>query len=262
MKYYPSLAKIVFALALTAVIIGFSAFRQKQKSATYSFRKEQPSRDEDTTHKRNRDGADRDFYKIEGQMKQLEMQMQKLEDQMKKLDMSRYEKEMNETMKNIDLEKITEQIDKSMKDVDWERISKDAAENARNMSKLGMEDVKKQMEQVNATLQKQKFNLQIDAGKMRANIERAMKNAHMSLESAREEIKNLKEFTDALEKDGLIDKSKAYKIEVKDAELYIDGKKQSKETSDKYKKYYRKNNFTINMNEGDNDKSEGDDVRI
>jgi hypothetical protein len=65
------------------------------------------------------------------------------------------------------------------------------------------------------------------------------------MEKAMAEVKLLKEFTDELEKDGLIDKKKGYKVEVKDGELYINGTKQSKETTEKYRKYFKKDNFSI-----------------
>lgn len=119
------------------------------------------------------------------------------------------------------------------------------------VSKLKMEEAAKEMEHMKANLEKQKAHIKLNSGKIKEDIEKAMKNAKKSIENAKEELRNMKEFTDVLEKDGLIDKSKAYKIEVKNGELYIDGKKQSKETSDKYRRYYRKSNFTIDMSEGD-----------
>ncbi len=74
------------------------------------------------------------------------------------------------------------------------------------------------------------------------------------MEKAKREMLNFKEFTNELEKDGLIDKKKGYKLQLKDGELYINGTKQSKEISDKYSKYYQgKNNFTINMSLDDGD---------
>ena len=52
-----------------------------------------------------------------------------------------------------------------------------------------------------------------------------------------------------VQKDGLIDKNKGYSIEWKNGgELYINGKKQTKEISDKYKKYYKKDGWRIEMN--------------
>lgn len=254
MKHYSSFTKVVFALALTAVIIGFSAFGQKEKSNRYSFRKEQSSKNDDTTapRKRNRNGANRDFYKIEEQLKDLAIQMKNLNEQMKKLDMKGYEKEIEEAMKNINIEKMAEQINKTMKNIDWERINNQIAENAEMVSRLKMKEAARQLEKVKTNLQKQKADMQINGQKVKADIERAMKNAKQSIERAKEEIKNVQRFTEALEKNGLIDKSKPYKIEVKDGELYIDDKKQSKEVSDKYREYYRKSDFTIDMSKGNN----------
>ncbi len=67
----------------------------------------------------------------------------------------------------------------------------------------------------------------------------------------KKKLRTWKTFIDELQKDGLIDKKKNYKIEVKSGELYINGEKQTKELSDKYRKYYSKDNFTINMNDED-----------
>lgn len=252
MKHYPSFTKVVFTLALTVVMISVFAFRQNHKSGGYSFRKEQFSNDEDTFHKRSRNGANRDFYKINEQMRQLDLQMEKLYEQIKNMDMRKYQEEIDNAVKNIDQEKISAEIDKSLKNIDWERMNKEITENTAELSKLKLDEVKKQLEKVKLNLQKQKFDIQLNGQKMKLDIERAMKQARQSLENAKDEIKNVKEFTDALEKDGLIHKSKAYKIEVKNGELYIDGKKQSKETSDKYRHYYRKSDFTIDMSAGDN----------
>ena len=67
-------------------------------------------------------------------------------------------------------------------------------------------------------------------------------------------MQDLKDFTDQLQKDGLIDKKKGYSIEWKNGgELYINGKKQPKEISDKYKKYYKKDGWRLEMN-GSGDK--------
>lgn len=252
MKHYPSLTKTVFVLASAVVIIGFSAFGQRNKNGEDSFRKELLSKDEDTT-KHKLDGNETIGFsdKIEEQMKQLEVQMKVLNEQMKNLDMNRYQKEIDNAIRNIDVDKINEQVEESMKNIDLEKINNELAENEANLSSIKTNELKKQMEQLKSNLREQKYKIEIDRQKMKTDIERAMKNARHSLENAKEEIRNIKEFTDVLEKDGLIDKSKAYKIEVKDGELYIDGKKQTKETSDKYRKYYKKSNFTINMSAGD-----------
>ena len=262
MKQNLSFAKIVFTLALTAIIFSFLAFRQTSKSEGDSFRKEQKTSDNDTTTsgKRNRNGAYRHFDKIEEQMKQLELQMEKLGDQMQKLDgqlqkidMTKYENEINKALQDINLKEIENEVSEPTTEIEPGEIN-ESIERIK-VDKLRMKEVEKELEKAKRELHKQKFEMDLNKGKMRLEVKEAMQKAKQSLRSAHEEIENIKNFTDALQKDGLIDKSKAYKIEVKDGELFIDGKKQSKETSDKYRKYYKKSDFSINM-------SEGDDFRI
>ncbi len=105
------------------------------------------------------------------------------------------------------------------------------------------------MEVVRTQLEKQRANMDLNSKEFKVNVDKAMRNAKEAMMKAREELQNLKEFTNELEKDGLINKSKHYKIEVKSGELYLNDKKQTKEVNDKYRKYYRKDNFIINLNE-------------
>jgi len=54
-------------------------------------------------------------------------------------------------------------------------------------------------------------------------------------------LRDLKDFTDALQQDGLIAKKKGYTIEwTKDGDLIINGKTQPKEISDRYSRFYKK----------------------
>jgi hypothetical protein len=250
MKQYFSFTKIVLSLALTAFTIGFTAFSQKPKDGKYSLPKEQFSTDDDdTSGKRNRDGSSWKFDELEDQMKQLEVQMKKLDIQMKNLDLTKYQNQLDEAVQKINMDKIASEIDESVKNIDWEEMNKEIAENMKSVSKIEMAKVAKEMEHVKANLQKQKIEVKLNTAKITADIKMAMKNAEKSIADAREEIENLREFTTALEKGGLIDKSKAFKIEVKNGELYINDKKQLKEVSDKYRQYYKKSNFTIDTNE-------------
>ena len=252
MKQHAIFARIVFALAFTVVIIGFTAFSQKQqKSDTDSFRKKQFSQDGDTTAagKHNRDEFDRKFDRLDNQLKQLDFQLKNLELQIKNFDLEKLQNEIDEAAKKVDVEKITERLNKSLQNIDWDKINNRIVENLK-VSKLRIAEAAKEMEHVKVNLEKQKNNLKLNTIKIGANVKNAMKNAKRSIENAKDELRNMKEFTDELEKDGLIDKSKAYKIEVKNGELYIDDKKQTKEIFDKYRRYYRKSNFKINMSEG------------
>jgi len=78
-----------------------------------------------------------------------------------------------------------------------------------------------------------------------------------------EDLKLMNLLTSALEKDGLIDTRKPYKLEIKDSEFYINGKKQSKEVRGKYQKYFRKDstdNYTIQSNVNKSTTPTNDDV--
>ncbi len=56
----------------------------------------------------------------------------------------------------------------------------------------------------------------------------------------------MKEFTDVLEKDGLIDKRRPFTIEVKENELFLKGVKQSKKVQEKYRQYFQNKSFKLN----------------
>ena len=73
-----------------------------------------------------------------------------------------------------------------------------------------------------------------------------MQTAKESIEKAKKEMLEYKRFIDGLDKDGLIDKDKNYKIEYKNGELSINGKKQSVEVAKKYSSFLKdKKDFTI-----------------
>ncbi len=251
MKLHFSAARIVFVLALTVVIIAFSAFSQKGKPGKYSFRKETNTTNNDTPTPRLHDRYLNlnDLDKVEAAMKKLDAQMEKLDEQMKQMDLSKVQKEVDEALQKVDFEKIQQQIDESIKKMDYEKLKRNVRESV--VSVENFDKLKVQMERAKDQLERQKENLALNNNAVKVNIEKAMKNAKESMLNAREELRTLKEFTDQLEKDGLIDKRKDFRIEVRSGELYINGKKQTKEVNDKYRKYYKKDNFSINSNGGE-----------
>lgn len=258
MKLNSSFAKLVFALAATAIIIGFSALSQQPNDGKDSFRKKQAPSASDTGKpgKLNRNGTFDNLDRIDIEMKHLDVEMQKLDDEMRNLDLKINQKEIDKALKSIDVNKINTQIDESLQKIDWSEINNNLNENGARVQKVQMKQIEKQLENLQHQLENQKNNLhfdlsEIDAGKMKVEIEKAMKDARKSIEKAKEELKNIKDFTDALQSDGLINKLKPYKVEVKDGELYINGKKQTKEVNDKYRKYYKSDHFTINTSDED-----------
>ncbi|MCW3081451.1 hypothetical protein [Segetibacter sp.] len=243
MEKSSSFARIVYLLALIATIIGFSAFSQSAK-------KEQQLK-ENFKAPKNQEG---NLDKLDLQMKQLDLQMHKLDQQMKQVDMSKMKLQLEKALQKIDKQKIVAEVNESLKTIDWEKMGDQMNDAVAQVDKVKLTEVKKEMAKVRAELQRQKFDMNftvpdIDMKKIRRNTEKAMKSARESMKKIKVEMKGLRDFTNALESDGLIDKLKPYKIEVKGGDLYINDKKQPKEVSEKYRKYYRKDSFTINTQE-------------
>jgi hypothetical protein len=62
----------------------------------------------------------------------------------------------------------------------------------------------------------------------------------------KEELALTTDLMKALDKEGLVDNKKAYHLEIKDGEFFINNIKQPKEVTDKFRKYFRNDNYTIN----------------
>jgi autotransporter translocation and assembly factor TamB len=250
MKLQLSPTKIVFVLAFTAATIGISAFSQNDKEGKYSFRKdgETANNDTSTSGKHDRYLTEKDMEKIDAAMKKLDEQMEKLDGQIKKIDFSKVEREMNEALKKVDFERMNKQLEQSLKKIDVEKMNHDLKA---SLAKIDREQMKVHLDKVKVQIAKQKELHGEHMEEMKKHIDKSMAHVKESMLKVQVEIKNMQDFTDELQKDGLIDKKKNYQIEVKSGELYIDGNKQSKEVSDKYRKYYKKDNFSIIVNEED-----------
>lgn len=159
------------------------------------------------------------------------------------IDMAKMKVDIEKAMKEIDAEKISLEIQKAMKEVDAEKISKEMKES-----------LKVDMQKVQAEMQRAK---EIDMSKMKTELEKigpevenAMKEAKVSIEKARKEITSYKNLVEALDRDGHLDKSKSYKIEYKNKELTVNGKKLSVEAVQKYNTYLSdKDGFTLEKDE-------------
>jgi hypothetical protein len=257
MKQQFSATNIVVALVLMVGLIGFSAFRQKEGTTKNSFRKEHQQGDEDTTARGRRDRPvdDKNLDKLDEALKNLDVRMKELDERLKKMDFSKMEKETNVAMKKVDFEKMNKELEASMKKIDWQKMQEELNASMGKLKEVDMSRVKEQLARTQLQMEKHQHDMKLNHEHMQENIEKTMKHAHesmqkaqQSMEKAHAQLANLQEFTDALQADGLIDKKKDYNVEVKDGELYINGTKQSKEVSEKYKKYYKKDNFQINMN--------------
>jgi hypothetical protein len=87
-----------------------------------------------------------------------------------------------------------------------------------------------------------------------AKLKEAIKNLSIDMPNLnrsgwKKDLDLTTELTKALEKEGFVDNKNPYKLEIKDGEFYINDKKQSKEVTDKFRKYFKNDNYTI-INDG------------
>ena len=85
-------------------------------------------------------------------------------------------------------------------------------------------------------------------------LEKEMQKAKVEIEKAKAEIKEYKAFVDGLENDGLINKKEGYTLKHKDGELFINGKKATEQTYNKYRNFLEKHKkFNIEKSDDDFD---------
>ena len=216
--------------------------------------------DEDTTIPRKKPN-DKKEYKtgdLDRAMKELDKAMLDI-DKNRKIDFSKMDKELKlaiEEIKKIDFEKIGRDVAASLKEVNWEKarveVDKALREAEIKIKEVDMKKIEKEIARVKEEVNAQKIISSIDMEKIKRSVDEGLSKARTGIEKAKKELTLLKEFADTLEKDGLINKKKGYKIEIKSGELYINGTKQSKEVTDTYRKYFKEEDFSI--------RSDGDDI--
>ncbi|MEN9684254.1 MAG: hypothetical protein RLZZ28_40 [Bacteroidota bacterium] len=193
-------------------------------------------------------------------MKEINRAMSELQINLKQeqINIDREIKAALEEVKKIDYDKLKKEIAVSLSKVDWEKTRMEVDKAIRDarieIKQVDMIEIKKEiakaMEEVNAA----KIMANIDMKKMKESINLGMEKAKIGLEKAKKELQQLKLFIDGLEKDGLIDKKKAYLIEIKKGELFINGQKQPAAVNEKYKSF-------IENKEGFSLKNDGDDMK-
>jgi hypothetical protein len=185
--------------------------------------------------------------KVNEEMKDHEVDMQKvqrqMDDAMKNIDFEKISKETARAMQhlneNIDINTINEEVQRGLKAAKEQIDSKEFRESMNAAKKINMDEVRKELENVKEEMEKNKFGLK-----------EQMDNAKEGIEQPKAELKDYRELIDGLEKDGLINTKEDYSIKYKDDELYINGKKQSPEITDKYKSYFKENNTRIYKKNG------------
>lgn len=184
----------------------------------------------------NRAFKEMDHDKLESEIRNAMKNMEK--------DMAKMKEDLAQSMKDIDMQKINLEMQKAMKEVDCEQIKQQMAD---AMSKVDMEKVKADIEKAK---QVDVAKLKTELDKIGPEVEKAMREAKVSIEKAKAEITAYKNLVNALDRDGLLKKNDTYKIEYRDKQLTVNGKRLSAEDTKKYSEYLNgKDNFTLEKNE-------------
>jgi hypothetical protein len=156
-----------------------------------------------------------------------------------KIDFNKIKDEIAEAMKEVDMAKIQQEVQESLAKVDWDKIKTELDK----VKDIDMKQIEKEMEKIKEEMK--------DLG---PKIEKEMERAKVEIEKAKVEIKEYKEFVNGLENDGLINKKEGYSLKHKDAELFINGKKASEQTYNKYRPFLEKHKkFSIKKDDDDFD---------
>ncbi len=184
-----------------------------------------------------------DFDKISKQVEQ----------SMKQIDMAKLQTEINNSMKAIDWDKMKMEIDRSMKEIDLTKIKMNIEKEVRDaMKDINTDELKKSMEELKRInfddLKKEMENLKKEMELNKDHLKIEMDKAKLELLKAKAGLSDIKDMTIEMEKDGLLNKKESNTIEYKNKELLINGKKQSQEVTEKYRKYFKGDNFKFKFN--------------
>lgn len=164
-----------------------------------------------------------------------------VEQSMRQIDMAKLQMEINNSIKAIDWDKMKNEIDRSLKEIDKSKIKIDIEKEISNaMKSINTEELKKSLEEMKK-INFDELKKEMELNKDQFKIE--MDKVKLEMLKAKAGLSELKEMTGEMEKDGLINKKESNTIEYKNKELLINGKKQSPEVTEKYRKYFKGDNF-------------------
>jgi DNA repair exonuclease SbcCD ATPase subunit len=209
--------------------------------------------DQKDWNKEMKDALDKAHFDSEKMKKEIEesvksIDAKKIQDEvqkaMKEVDFEKMKTELQQNIDKVDLQQMKDEIAKAMKEIDAEKIK---SEIDASISKIDMDKIKKELDKVKDIDFK---GVEENLKKIGPEIEKSMQSAKESIEKARKELLEYKDFINGLDKEGLIDKNKNYTVEYKNGELTINGKKQPADVVKKYSNFLKdRKDFTIKKDE-------------
>jgi hypothetical protein len=263
--------RVLLVLLMTCLTVGLVSWDHKQSPGYYdqAINDTTPKKKIQTDKKiRNLDEALEELNSVDMQV-ELDQAMKEVKEALKNIDTDKIRLELDMAMKEIDFSKIQKDIEASMAKIDFSKIKDELAaamkeidfsriemEIKESMDKIDLDKIKLEMEKVK-DIDMKKLAIEMDELKeemkdLEPKLKKELEQAKTEIEKAKEQLKAYKGFIDGLEKDGLLDKKAGYSLKHKDGELFINGKKASAETYNKYRTFLEKHkSFNIEQNDDD-----------
>jgi hypothetical protein len=175
-----------------------------------------------------------------------------VENSLKNIDAGMIAKTVEESLKKIDLDKILESVKNSLTSVDWgkHKVEIDQAlqeaktemENAKEeISGFDRKEIEKELEKARKEIEKSKLEIK------KIHIDKILDEARAGIERAKSEVKETRAMFGEMEKDGLIHTTDGFTVEYRNRDLYINGKKQPENVTEKYRHYFRNEHFKMKI---------------
>jgi hypothetical protein len=200
------------------------------------------------------DNMDGNMIMLNDQMKKLDMDMiqQQVELSLKAVDVQKIMESVEESLKQIDFDKLLADVEVSFTDAEWkgnedeirqalEEAKKELAEAKIEITKINTAEMKKELEEARKDIESAKIQLK------EVDMDKILEEAKESITESKAELKEMKAMFNEMEKDGLINSKQGFTVEYDKGELLINNKKQSKQITDKYGKYFKNDHFKIKI---------------
>jgi hypothetical protein len=197
---------------------------------------------------------DKSMLEVNTELKKIDLSTisREVENALKEVDMQKITKDAELALQSVDLEKIMSDVRSSLKDIAWndkneemekamQEAKQEIAAATKDLKGLDKDIIQKTLAETKKELAKARFEI----GKI--DMDKIMKEAKEGIDKAKEELAGIREMMNEMEKDGLIEKKAGFSIEYKDKDLYINGRKQPSNVTDKYRKYFKDDHFKINI---------------
>ena len=181
--------------------------------------------------------------------------MQQVNLALSKIDYAKMNADLQKSLAEIDYNKINREVNKAMKEIDWNQMKTDVSRSLDSakaaIDNINWNEMKANVSKAQADAKKAMALQKVNIDSLKIQIQSSLQQAQKNLQSAKIEFANYKGLLTALQNDGLIEKNKPYKIELKNGMLYINDVKQTKAITDKYNRFYSgRKTFTLSDDGG------------